>query len=249
MAVLFEETINGNQYKVTSAGSSIRLFTNGLFHSQFNDRSILSGAVWDLLFLPSLLSQTHPSNALILGVGGGAVLRMLRHYFLDCKITGVDIDAVHLDLARKYFGVDESYSLVRANALAWVAQNKKRSFDVIIDDVFAGMSGDPKRSIAATTQWIEKLESRLNDTGVLVFNFDKLSDLRKVLAESRSSLLASCFKSAFILSSKSYENRILALSKQSVTYEAFTDAINNLPEARRFGFQAGHTYLIESLKL
>ena len=53
MAVLFEKVANGRVYQVRSAGNSRRLYTDGVFHSQYNPNHIITGSVWDLLFLPS----------------------------------------------------------------------------------------------------------------------------------------------------------------------------------------------------
>ena len=71
MAVLFEKVANGRVYQVRSAGNSRRLYTDGVFHSQYNPNHIITGSVWDLLFLPSqFYAKGALKRVLVLGVGG-----------------------------------------------------------------------------------------------------------------------------------------------------------------------------------
>lgn len=46
-------------------------------------------------------------NCLILGLGGGSVAKLVRKYWPDCKITGVDIDPVMVELGKKYLGLGQ----------------------------------------------------------------------------------------------------------------------------------------------
>lgn len=107
MAIIWEKKIKGVAYQVRTAGSSVRLYTNKVFHSQWNPNAVLCGGVWDLLLLPAfmLAKPTQIKNVLVLGVGGGAVIRALSHCLGPNKITGVDLDATHLSIAKRFFGV------------------------------------------------------------------------------------------------------------------------------------------------
>ena len=44
----------GTRYEVRSHGASVRLYTNGVFHSQWNEGRPFAGGVWDCLSLPVL---------------------------------------------------------------------------------------------------------------------------------------------------------------------------------------------------
>ena len=70
MAIVWSRSAGGNQYEVRSAGQSIRLYKNGVFHSQWNPNRPLAGGVWDLLFIPALFADRQISRVLVLGVGG-----------------------------------------------------------------------------------------------------------------------------------------------------------------------------------
>ena len=159
---------------MTRAGNTTRLYTNGIFHSQFNTVRPLGGAIWDLLALPALLArQQQGLKVLVLGVGGGAVIRQL-HYLLDApKITGIDIDAVHLSVARRWFGIQTTNTtLIHADALDWVRHRSvsQGRFDIIIDDLFGGGAGDPVRVVDLDSAWSKSLSTLLAPQGVVIVN-------------------------------------------------------------------------------
>src|SRR5713101_5446147 len=52
-----------------------------------------------------------PRTALLLGLGGGTMMRFLSAYFPDCALTIVEHDPAVLTLARKYFFVDHPVQL------------------------------------------------------------------------------------------------------------------------------------------
>jgi len=123
MAIIWQKTINNCCYEVRRAGSSVRLYNNGIFHSQWNSQRPFAGDLWGLLFLPALLHCASPTlkEALVLGVGGGAVINLLNLYLDVALITGVDLDKQHLILAKKYFlAHTDNVRLVREDAAVFV---------------------------------------------------------------------------------------------------------------------------------
>ena len=54
MAILWSQRVGDTRYEVRAAGSSLRLYNNGILHSQFSERCPATGSVWDLLWLPAL---------------------------------------------------------------------------------------------------------------------------------------------------------------------------------------------------
>ncbi|QKQ25565.1 hypothetical protein [Candidatus Reidiella endopervernicosa] len=54
MALLWYRKEGESRYEVRSAGATRRLYTNGVFHSQYNPNRPISGSVWGLLMLPAL---------------------------------------------------------------------------------------------------------------------------------------------------------------------------------------------------
>ena len=86
MTVLFEVNKAGKHYEVRQAGASLRLYTNGAFHSQWNKSHVFGGAVWDLLSLPVLLRAKPPDHILMLGVGAAPVS---TSYDFSCQTSNL----------------------------------------------------------------------------------------------------------------------------------------------------------------
>jgi len=181
MAVVWQENVGGVDYQVRSAGNTRRLYTDGVFHSQYNATRPVTGSVWDLLFLPAFF---HPvgklKRVLVLGVGGGAVINQLNAFLSPQEIIGVELNATHLDIARRYFSVDASnVELHQADAVKWLRSYRGPKFDLIIDDLFGEQNGEPCRAVAADESWCRLLKRRLKLDGTLVMNFDTSAARRK----------------------------------------------------------------------
>lgn len=187
MAVIWSCEREGRRYEVRSAGRTRRLYTDGVFHSQYNEAHGVTGGVWDLLLLPAFLLEPAPVRVLVLGVGGGTVLRMLRSYLAPPMLIGVDLDPVHLTVAREHFGVPDGVELVAADARDWVAGYEGASFDLIIEDLFGG-AGEPERAVALDAAWTRQLLGLLAPGGALVANFIEPAELRRAAPYSDGTL-------------------------------------------------------------
>ena len=107
MAEIWQKYIDGTKYQVRKAGLTLRLYTNGVCHSEFNPRRLVTGSIWDLLILPAFFyGPRNIKRVLMLGVGGGASILQLHHLLQPESITGVELNSVHLDIARRFFNVD-----------------------------------------------------------------------------------------------------------------------------------------------
>ena len=125
----------------------------------------------------SYLYQPQPRRVLIVGLGGGAMVRFLTHHEPHVIIDAVEIDPVVVRLADQYFGV-RSGGNVRvhtADAVKFVASTSER-YDVILMDAFLRPSDDtdttgvPTR--LKTQQFLERLKATLNPGGVVAFNIN-----------------------------------------------------------------------------
>lgn len=218
MAVVWQRQVRGNCYQVRRHGASVRLYSNGVFHSQWNPRDPLRGSLWELLLLPAFfLPPGQIRSVLVLGVGGGAVIRLLQQFVDPECIVGVDLDAVHLSVARRYFGV-RGAELVCADAREYVAGSlaakKQSSYDLIIDDLFGHNGGDAERAVAADPEWCESLLQLLAPDGLVVSNFGNRREMissgwcRSGLREQLASWSAEM---------PLYENCVLAVSRRSLS--------------------------------
>jgi len=214
MAILWQKNLDGTRYEVRTAGKTRRLYTNGVFHSQYHPVRATTGGIWDLLMLPAFFYPPKKiRRVLVLGVGGGAVIRQLHRYIEPAEIVGVELNPIHLEVAQRFFGVDNSMAqLHQADAIQWVRDYDGPKFDMIIEDLFGEEEGEPVRAVAADKSWCGCLARLLTRDGLLVMNFIDMSEMRHSECLSRQNLARS-FKSAFQLTLPLYENVIVALLK------------------------------------
>lgn len=231
MAVMWCETIDGVRYEVRSAGHTRRLYTNGVFHSQLNLRRVVTGGVWDLLTLPALMPPPGTiRRALVLGVGGGAVLHQLLHFLAPDAMVGVELNPVHLRLARRFFGLhDRRLKLVEADARRWLEAYRGPRFDLIVDDVFGEQAGEPVRAVAADRRWFEALLRHLSPEGVLTMNFVSPTELRHSAFFSNARI-RNRFTSGFELVHPLNENAIGAFLRGSGDNRTLRRRLMRFPE-------------------
>ncbi len=224
MALVWETKKRGIHYQVRQAGNTIRLYSNSVFHSQWNPRRPLASHLWDLLVLPIFFESSRPQNALLLGVGGGAAINCLHFLSPTTKISGVDIDPTHLSIARRFFKCrGEHVSLICDDAVAFLEQRQKHEkYDLIIEDIFAGSPSDPsdaRRAISADTYWLETLAAALSDDGILVMNFEDPTQLKQCLRQTRLNQFG--FKSRYRFQIARYENALGVFTKNKTSLSQF----------------------------
>jgi spermidine synthase len=208
MALLWQKQTQDTCYEVRTAGSSRRLYTNGVFHSQYRPGRTHSGGVWDLLVVPAFFRPAgRIRRVLLLGVGGGSAIHLLRQFVEPMEIVGVELSKTHLQIARQFFGIKKDMAtLHHADAVKWLREYDGPPFDFIIDDLF-GSEDDVERAVPADLPWCKTLISHLTKNGTLVMNFIGLKALKKSACVSEPSI-ARYFKSSFQLSLPAYENVI-----------------------------------------
>lgn len=214
MSLLWEQRTADTHYSVRQSGASIRLYSNRVFHSQWNPNKPFAGGVWDCLSLPVLYRPAEEARRiLLLGVGGGAVIRQLQCLARFSHLSAIEIDAQHLDIARRWFGVtDERVELVHADAIEWMANRSGEAYDLIIDDLFGHSEGEPLRACPLTSHWVDLLRSNLTDKGLLVVNCVNSHELKQALPVFGDS----GFRHGFRWTLPAYENAIGVLSQKSL---------------------------------
>ena len=213
-----------------TAGNSVRLYTNGVLHSQFNPSNPASGSVWDLLMLPAFFYDPGAiKRILVLGVGGGAAIRLLDHFVKPQEIIGVELNPLHIQIAKQFFGVGgKGIKLIRGDAVDWLRGDQGPRFNMIIDDLFTDAGGEPERAVAADAKWFQQLLSHLSPNGVLVMNFVSLNALQQSAYFSNQSI-SNRFCSAFRLTNPRYENVVAAFLRRPATGRQLRDNLIKTP--------------------
>lgn len=130
----------------------------------------------------SYLYQPHPQRVLIVGLGGGAMVRFLTHHEPQVQIDAVEIDPAVVRLADRFFDV-RSGGNVRvhtADAVAFIKSTTDR-YDLILMDAFLRPSSDtdatgvPTR--LKTVEFLRRLKSTLSPGGVVAFNINPHDDM------------------------------------------------------------------------
>lgn len=136
-------------------------------------------------------------NALILGFGLGSVPVLLEKvYQMNLNYTGVEIDAVIIELAQKYLDtkVLQKVALVEADANDWVFNsNNQKLFDLIIIDLFIDHKTAP---LFFEKPFIKQTANRLSKNGLLLFNTLTFKSNRKQIMVYYNQVFKSIFPKA-----------------------------------------------------
>ncbi len=120
-----------------------------------------------LAFLP--FRQNRMGNVLLLGLGGGAMVRTIHCYWPDSQIDAVDIDGDMVEIAHNIFGVPwaENIHIRVADAFCYIEQSLDHQVDTVFVDLFAG---EEPVSEVYSEEFINNCFDSLLESGVLVFN-------------------------------------------------------------------------------
>jgi spermidine synthase len=222
MAIVWSQTIEENHYEVRTAGATMRLYRNGVTHSQWNPNRPLSGCIWDLIALPALYrAQGDIENVLMLGFGAGAVANKLRALIDPGKIVGIDMDPIHLSIADGFFECADGCELVAADAVEWAQSDTgSHAFDLIIDDLYSEENEIPVRCAPLDLDWFNTLSSLLRPGGMLVLNSVEPEKVPH-LAPLKNAKLKERFPHVKVFRMQGYENRIVAFSEQELSDSCF----------------------------
>lgn len=228
MAVLYSKKIDAHHYQVRNAGQSIRLYSNSVLHSQYNARQPINGAIWDLLLLPGFLLNTPPKNILLLGLGGGTLVHLIRRFFPDAHMTCVELDKQHISIAKKWFKLPKkNVTLIEGDAYEFM-RTTKDSFDWIVDDVFQHINGEPERGTDIGSL-LPLYKSCMEDCSLLSLNVIGSQQKRQF------NDIKSKFDMAYDFRHPLYSNQILNVlqgegNKETLTKKAFSQKLATFKE-------------------
>jgi len=181
----------------------------GAIHASFHKRRFLTGLAWDMIAASALLGKHNPPRSvLMLGLAGGTAFRILRHLLPDCQLTAIDIDGEIVDLARHHMDLDAlGIEVVIGDAYPWLAKNR-RTFDVVIDDIYLAGKTDVFRPQTWDSSLLENLRRALAPGGVLAVNLVTGSGHRAMQSLTRR-VLTECFPVVRALKSPGAMNEVL----------------------------------------
>ena len=153
--------------RVLRHGSQLELQVNGIQQTGAYDTKVFDKAFTDFSI------DTYPvTSALLLGVGGGYVIKKLKHCFPQSQITAVDIDMYMISIAHTYFGLssisDVHYEVMDAREYIVQAITKNQQFDLIVVDLYIG---DDVPEFLESTDFLQKIYSVLSPKGHALINY------------------------------------------------------------------------------
>lgn len=112
------------------------------------------------------------SHILVLGVGGGNVIYLVKKYFPDASIDAVDIDPEIVLIGKKYFHLDSLTNTVfyiqDAKQFVTKMVKKHASYDLIIVDVFIGRHVP---EFVTSDTFLSEVKHLLSPQGALLINY------------------------------------------------------------------------------
>lgn len=157
------------------------LFNDGLgTQSYYMKQGMLTDSYYDYLGLvPQLIAanssgQPPSPHALVIGLAGGTLTRQLAHYFPDWKLTGVELDAAVIDIANRYFGLQQQPVTVVVNDGRVFLRGSDDRFDMIVLDAFAHEYYIPWH--LTTQEFFMEVADHLTARGVMAMNIGSVSE-------------------------------------------------------------------------
>lgn len=132
----------------------------------------------NLLLSKQQLNNKGVKRILMLGVGGGSMIKVLRNKFPKTKIVGVEIDKEMIKVGEKYFGLNkiDDCNIIIQDAYEYVKSRIIEKFDLIVMDLFIGC--DIPKS-AEKISFIINIERLLTKNGIFCINRSYLDNYKK----------------------------------------------------------------------
>lgn len=130
--------------------------------------------LFDKLFKKIDIKQYDFKNVLILGMGAGSIISLLKEkYNINCFVTAIEKDEVVIELAKKYFNIEryDTLTIIKADAFEY-ARTTNHTYDLIISDLFVEWDVP---EIFASNEYLVNLKRISNDRACVIYN--KMTEL------------------------------------------------------------------------
>ncbi len=147
---------------------------------------IMGGGLWQVggpvrtiwkYALDRIKKDHQVKKALILGLGGGSIARLVRENWKEATIVGVDIDQTIVDLGNDYLGLANlNVEVVIGDAYHFLEKAHAGQYDLVCIDTYVGDSF-PKQF--ESFKFLENVHRVLMPQGLAVFNRLYYAEKRK----------------------------------------------------------------------
>ena len=221
--LLYEKESAYGYIQVVQDGTRTELILNEgeAIHSIYDSTNLLTGGPWDYMLVASAFRQAQafevqPKDIAILGLAGGTAARQyVTAYGGSVQVTGVEIDPDILDVAHRYFHLDEpNVHPVVADARYWIDTTRSK-YDVIVMDAYR----QPYIPFHLTTrEFFSEVRDHLRPGGVAVVNAGRTAkDYR--LVDAIASTMAAVYSTVFLVDVPAFNNTLVYGTTEPVTLD------------------------------
>jgi spermidine synthase len=231
--LVYERDSAYNFIQVVQVGTRTELLLNEgqAVHSVYDPTNLLTGGPWDYFlianyFRPAQHTEPIPHQVAILGLAGGTEVRQyVAAYGHQVQITGVEIDPVVVQVAKRYFRADQpELHPVVADARYWLATTRGR-YDVICLDAY---QAPYIPWYMATQQFFQLVRQHLRPGGVAVLNAGRTAT-NYALVAAMASTMRSVFDDIYLVDTPDYANTLIYGTTEPTT---MADITHNLELAK-----------------
>jgi spermidine synthase len=165
-------------------GKRRELRVDGTYASAWTPGEVATRSVWDALAASALaLPAARRRSVLLLGLGAGSVVRILRALAPRARIVGVELDPGVVAAAREWFELDAlGIEVILGDAREVVAELGGR-FDLVLEDVFVGREATLRKPEGIPLPFLDHARRLLRPGGVIASNtIDEGPAVRRALA-------------------------------------------------------------------
>lgn len=186
--------------------------------------------------MAGFLYRPDASSGLLIGLGGGALVRFLQHHFPALRLDVVEIDPVMLEVARAHFGTvpGPRTRFIIEDAHRFVGTSTER-YDVLLVDAHlhpgegTDSTGHPSR--LKSEAFMRNVQARLAPGGVALFNMIEGKDSAAYVASVQAA-----FPATRVFRPSASGNLIVAASATPVPEETLRRSAQALDARGEYGF-------------
>jgi spermidine synthase len=155
-------------------------------------------------------------RVLMEGLGGGSTQRAYQHYFTNVTVDTVEIDPVVVEVAKKYFGVNESPThKIHVNDGRVFLRQTTNTYDVILMDAYAtGRYGSSLPRQLTTKEFFTIARDHLTTNGVFAYNvIGQIEGFRATLIGAMYRTMNEVFPRVYMFPANSSQNIVFVCTK------------------------------------
>uniref|UniRef100_A0A7C4TKZ4 Methyltransferase domain-containing protein n=1 Tax=candidate division WWE3 bacterium TaxID=2053526 RepID=A0A7C4TKZ4_UNCKA len=160
--------------EVYQVGHTRKLSVNDTVQSINWDSPSVMNRVWGRIVEVAKDLRPDAKNVLMFGLGGGTILHAFAKEMPGVNLTVVEIDPIMIDVAQKFFDLDQipNLTIVNDDALRVISEPERYefredSFDVLVVDIFCG---DKYPDLGKSGTFFGGVKWFLREGGIVLFN-------------------------------------------------------------------------------